>query len=104
MEKVKLHKIDVLLEDEVKVQEDEENDKETEEQEIVGEDEDVQEVALALEEESEVQEVVDLDSYTFRFCTCPILDPVTDRFPLDRVVLALRAVKRTWKYKSPIVE
>jgi hypothetical protein len=104
LEKVKLHEIDVLLVDEVEVQEDEENDNETEEQEIVEEDEDVQEVALAVEEESEVQEVVDLGSYTFRFCTCPILNPVTDSIPSDRVVLALPVVKCIWKYESPTIE
>jgi hypothetical protein len=70
----------------------------------VEEDEDVQEVALAVEEESKVQEVVDLGSYTFRFYTCPILNPVTDSFPSDRVVLAVPAVKRTWKYESPTIE
>jgi hypothetical protein len=53
LEKVKLHEIDVLLVDEVEVQEDKENDKETKEQEIVGEDKDMQEVALAVEEESD---------------------------------------------------
>ena len=57
-----------------------------------------------VQEESEVQEVVDLDSYTFRFCTCPILDSVTDRFPSHLVVLALPEVKRPYLVESPTVE
>ncbi len=94
-EEVDLCKINALLEDEVEVQENEEDDDEADE-DIVEEDEDVQEFAPAVEEESEVQEVVDLDTYVFRYCTCAILDPVTDRMPLDAAKYAVREARRRY--------
>jgi len=98
---VELYEGNAFVEDEVQRQEEEEDDK-TEEDEV-GEDEDnVEEVALIVEEESEIQEVVDLDSYTFRFCTCSIYDSFTDRVLPHRVVLAFPTVNRPWQ--SPTVE
>ena len=80
----------------VNVEEEEEVDKDVEEIEPSAEQPEMQ-------EESEVQEVVDLDSYIFRFCTCRFLDSVTDRVP-SHLVLALPAPTRSYLAESPIVE